>query len=117
MFRFAKQNGKSFKLGYTGLICAFDSGNDLVAVCVGVSNILEDFMSKVADRQNLKASDLLDLQINDSDSDPESQGYGNPSQWDDWKIVMDMKESKSHLLQMALASAWSAASLCERFVV
>jgi hypothetical protein len=100
MFRFAKQNRESFDLDYSGIVCAFDSGGDLIAICCGVDKIFVDIFNKVGIEHEIK-----------------DDGIGDPSNWDDWKIVAHMSEEKQHFLQRLLATAWVALETCEVFVM
>lgn len=104
MFRFAKPNGERFGLDYTGPICVFASGNDRIALCPG------EWILEEGDRQ------VLEEWFGFKDSGGEER-CGDPARWDDWEVFIGVAESQRPILQRAIASAWSAVTLCERMLV
>lgn len=113
MLRFAKPDGNSFNLDYTGPICAFDSGNDRIALCPGDWKV-----EGQSDEARLFFRSVFPhTQILDTDEGFLIKGRGDPAQWDDWEIVINIDDAQKPLLQRALASAWCGISLAERLVV
>jgi hypothetical protein len=93
VFRFSKPDGSPFTLDYTGVIHAYDSGNDLIAICRGMEEI--------------------DLG-NDEDDLDTVEVCGSPCDADDWEIVIKMRQGRARALQHALSIAYNALALCER---
>lgn len=114
MFRFAKPDGSSFNLNYTGPIFAFDSGNDRIALCPGNWRIALSNENSSA----LKIDDpaLITWKGTTEEEGDVFEGVGNPSQWDDWEVVMKIDEDQECIMQRALANAWVAFELCESLI-
>lgn len=114
MFKFAKPNGDSYDEEYMGPIFAFDSGNDLVAICRGQG----DMLSKALSSGVVKESEETHyFEVEDEEMDWEQifgeDDEGNPMDWQDWDIVMKMGDRKAHLLQHLLAAAYNTLATIE----
>ncbi len=104
MMRFAKPNGDPFDLDYTGPIHAFDSGNDLIAICRGVENL------------DIDCPHSYDEEC-DCDLEEDYEISSDPRCWDDWEVVVALNEEAEILLLQALATAYNAIAMCERMVL
>jgi hypothetical protein len=111
MFKFAKPNGDSYDEKYMGPIFAFDSGNDLIAICRGEGDMFSKALSSGIIKEN---EETHYFESDDWEEIFDNEDEGNPMDWQDWDIVMKMSNKKAHLLQHLLASAYNTLATIEK---
>ena len=112
MFRFSKPNGDLFNLDYIGPIHCFDSGGDLVATCNGKTD-LSNFVEKISKEH----PDLPDeYEENSSVDEVEDKNFGNPTEWDEWILTINVSENMVTILKKAIVTAYNALVTIETII-
>jgi hypothetical protein len=116
MFRFCKPDGTSFGLDYNGAIQARSADDEVVAMCRGEQtfDLKAEFLEEI-DTESLTKEETEDLEEELDDLD-EVTTVDDPTCFNDWEIIIKMKDKRALILQHSLATAFNALMLCERII-